>query len=50
MNQEILYKKNLIDKYLKKEKHICIFDILTNDVNNLSFYIRLDYSKKSSLS
>ncbi len=49
MNQEILNKKNLIDKYLKKQKHICIFDILTNDVNNLSLYIRLDYVKKSSL-
>ena len=49
MNQEIIKNKKLIDKYLKKEKHICVFDILINDVNNLSFYIRLDYSKKNSL-
>ena len=48
MNQELLNKRNLIDKYLKKNKHICLFDVLTIDVNNLSIYIRLDYVKTSN--
>lgn len=49
MNQEILNKKNIIDKYLKKQNHICVFDIMINDIDKLSLYIRLDYVKKASL-
>ena len=48
MNQDILNKKNMIDKYLKRIKHLCLFDILINDTNNLSLYIRLDYDKRSA--
>ena len=46
--KEILYKKDLIDKYFNKLKYQKIADIFIYNVENLSLYIRLDYIKKNA--
>ena len=48
MDFDIIRKKNLIDKYFKKKKYLCLFDILFSEKESASVYIRLDYDKKTS--
>ncbi len=49
MDKVLLNKKNKVDKYLHKNKHICLFDVIINDLDNICLYIRLDYVKTSNL-
>ena len=49
MDKVLLDKKNKVDKYLRKKKYICLFDVLINDLENVNLYIRLDYVKTSDI-
>ena len=44
----IIKKKKLIDKYLKRKSYVILFDILMENIDESTTYIRLDYDKKSS--
>lgn len=46
--KEMLQKKELVDKYLKKKKYICLFDIYFYNIDEVSLYMRLDYDKNSN--
>lgn len=48
MNQEILNKKQLIDKYFKKAKNNILLDVFFYNVDGLSLYITLTYDKKTN--
>ena len=49
MNEkEILQRKDLVDKYLNKKKYLCLMDTLFYNVDDISIYIRLDYTKKNA--
>lgn len=49
MNEkEIIKKKELVDKYLKKNKYLCLFDTFFYNIDNLSLYLRLDYIHKTN--
>ena len=49
MNEkELLQKKKLVDKFLKKKKYLCLLDALFYNVDGVSVYIRLDYNPKNS--
>lgn len=45
---EILQRKELVDKYLNKKKYLCLLDAFFYNVDDVSIYIRLDYINKNS--
>ena len=48
MNKTLLDRKNKIDKYLKRKKHLCLFDLFFNDLDKFVLYVRLDYVKTNN--
>lgn len=48
MNEELLEKKKLIDKYFSKTKSKLLFDILFINIDNITLYIRLDLMTKAN--